>query len=121
MGRILQIMRMRAGQEGELRAYIAEHWRNLHFGEAGFAAVDVFLGSGFAALLYEFSDDFKPAFERLLADRHARDFFAGLTRYVEDAAIPVPDHAARFPLAGDAFRWPDRAATATYRPNPEER
>lgn len=43
MGRILQIMRMREGQEGELRAYLAEHWRNLHFGEAGFAAVNVFL------------------------------------------------------------------------------
>lgn len=115
MAQILHIARMREGQEGALRAVIARCWSEVDFGAAGFTGVNIFIGSGYCATLYQFENDFKPAFSELTSSAAAQHFFGGLSEHLEDFPLPLPDDTAQIPLAGDAFRWPDRPQTAEYR------
>ncbi len=118
MARILHIAQMQEGQEAELRGYIESNWEHVDFGAAGLNGVNIFIGSGYCATLYEFEGDFKPVFRRLLESRDARRFFDGLSRYLVDFPQPVPEETASIPLAGDAFSWPQRPTTAEYRTVP---
>ena len=118
MARILHIAQMQEGQEAELRGYIAQNWEGVDFAGAGLSDVNIFIGSGYCATLYEFDDDFKPVFGKLTESPGARRFFDGLSRYLIDFPQPLPEETASIPLAGDAFRWPQRPTTAEYRDVP---
>jgi hypothetical protein len=118
MARILHVARMREGQEAELRGYLESRWPEVDFSDAGLVEVNVFIGSGYCATLYEYEGDFKPVFRKLSASASAQRFFSGLAHLLEDFPFPLPEETAQVPLAGDAFRWPERPETADYRTVP---